>query len=79
MTKQGFTMDIPSRASQVSGNDARWGVNAGSGLALRDALWDGLTDSLSNTPMGMTPDETKATCVDSAQDRHLYLLIHLLY
>jgi hypothetical protein len=44
-----------------SGLDARWGVNFGSGLALRDAVWDGLTDSLSNTPMGMTAEETKAT------------------
>jgi acetyl-CoA acyltransferase 2 len=41
---------------QASGNDARWGVNLGSGLALRDALWDGLTDTYSKTPMGMTTE-----------------------
>ena len=30
---------------QASGNDARWGVKLGKGLTMRDALWDGLTDS----------------------------------
>jgi hypothetical protein len=39
-----------------SGLDAWWGVNLGSGLALRDVLWDGLTGSLSNTPMVMTAE-----------------------
>ena len=26
---------------QVDGNDARWGVSLGSGLKMRDSLWDG--------------------------------------
>lgn len=41
---------------QVAGNDARWGVKLGTGLNMRDALWDGLTDSYSQTPMGMTAE-----------------------
>jgi acetyl-CoA acyltransferase 2 len=41
---------------QVAGNHARWGVKLGGGLAMRDALWDGLTDSYANTPMGVTAE-----------------------
>ena len=26
---------------QVDGNDARWGVSLGTGLTMRDSLWDG--------------------------------------
>jgi acetyl-CoA acyltransferase 2 len=40
----------------VAGNDARWGVKLGTGLAMRDALWDGLTDSYAKTPMGVTAE-----------------------
>jgi len=38
---------------QVDGNDARWGVPLGSGLKMRDSLWDGLTFQ---TPMGITAE-----------------------
>lgn len=41
---------------QVDGNSARWGVPLGKGMKLGDALWDGLTDAHSNTPMGMTAE-----------------------
>jgi len=41
---------------QLDGNDVRWGVTLGSGLKMRDALWDGLTDSYANTPMGITAE-----------------------
>lgn len=41
---------------QVDGNDARWGVSLGSGLKMRDSLWDGLTDSYAGTPMGITAE-----------------------
>lgn len=41
---------------QVDGNDARWGVSLGSGLTLRDSLWDGLTDKYIGTPMGITAE-----------------------
>jgi len=41
---------------QVDGNDARWGVSLGSGLKMRDSLWDGLTDSYVGTPMGITAE-----------------------
>lgn len=40
----------------VAGNDARWGVKLGTGLSMRDALWDGLTDSYAKTPMGVTAE-----------------------
>ena len=29
---------------QIDGNAVRWGVNLGTELKMRDALWDGLTD-----------------------------------
>jgi acetyl-CoA acyltransferase 2 len=40
----------------VSGNASRWGVKLGSGLKMRDSLWDGLTDSYAGTPMGVTAE-----------------------
>lgn len=41
---------------QADGNAVRWGVALGTGLPLRDALWDGLTDAHVKTPMGMTAE-----------------------
>ncbi|KAL7436350.1 hypothetical protein ACHAXH_007588 [Discostella pseudostelligera] len=41
---------------QVDGNDVRWGVSLGSGLKMRDSLWDGLTDQHAGTPMGITAE-----------------------
>jgi acetyl-CoA acyltransferase 2 len=52
----GGTENMSNAPLSVAGNDARWGVKLGSGLAMRDALWDGLTDSYANTPMGMTAE-----------------------
>jgi acetyl-CoA acyltransferase 2 len=40
----------------VSGNDARWGVKLGTGLKMRDSLWDGLSDSYAGIPMGVTAE-----------------------
>ncbi|KAL7560809.1 hypothetical protein ACA910_013295 [Epithemia clementina (nom. ined.)] len=40
----------------ADGHLVRWGVNLGQGIAFRDALWDGLTDSHVKTPMGMTAE-----------------------
>jgi acetyl-CoA acyltransferase 2 len=40
----------------LRGNDARWGVKLGTGLKLGDSLWDGLTDSYANIPMGITAE-----------------------
>eukprot|EP00565_Helicotheca_tamesis_P006919 CAMPEP_0185727102 /NCGR_PEP_ID=MMETSP1171-20130828/2886_1 /TAXON_ID=374046 /ORGANISM="Helicotheca tamensis, Strain CCMP826" /LENGTH=402 /DNA_ID=CAMNT_0028395603 /DNA_START=142 /DNA_END=1350 /DNA_ORIENTATION=+ len=42
----------------VDGNDVRWvgGVTLGSGLKMRDMLWDGLTDMYVKTPMGVTAE-----------------------
>lgn len=41
---------------QADGNDARWGISLGSGLKMRDSLWDGLTDQYAGTPMGVTAE-----------------------
>lgn len=41
----------------AAGNDARWGIGLGKGLAFRDSLWDGLTDAYAKTPMGMTAEK----------------------
>lgn len=35
---------------------ARWGSKLGMGVSLGDALWDGLTDSYAQTPMGVTAE-----------------------
>ena len=45
---------------QVDGNDARWGVALGTGLTMRDSLWDGLTDKHAGTPMGITAENLAA-------------------
>jgi acetyl-CoA acyltransferase 2 len=66
---------------QVAGNHARWGVKLGGGLAMRDALWDGLTDSYTNTPMGVTAENlakkyniTREVSEDSTTKRHKYMV-----
>ena len=41
---------------QLDGNASRWGVALGSNLSMRDSLWDGLTDSYTGTPMGITAE-----------------------
>lgn len=41
---------------QMNGNDSRFGVALGKGLKIRDSLWDGLTDSYANVPMGVTAE-----------------------
>lgn len=40
----------------LDGNAARWGVALGTNLKMRDSLWDGLTDSYAQTPMGITAE-----------------------
>jgi acetyl-CoA acyltransferase 2 len=50
------TENMSASPLQLDGNDARWGVNLGSGLKLRDSLWDGLTDTYAQLPMGMTAE-----------------------
>ena len=56
MVVAGGTENMSAAPLTVSGNDARWGVGLGKGLQLGDALWDGLTDSLAGTPMGVTAE-----------------------
>ena len=52
----GGTEQMSAAPLQVDGNAARWGVALGTGLQLRDALWDGLTDTHAGTPMGVTAE-----------------------
>jgi acetyl-CoA acyltransferase 2 len=52
----GGTENMSAAPLQIDGNAARWGVKLGTGLAARDALWDGLTDTYAKTPMGMTAE-----------------------
>lgn len=41
---------------QIDGSKSRFGVALAKGLEVRDALWDGLTDSYANVPMGVTAE-----------------------
>lgn len=50
------TENMSAAPFQLCGNDTRWGVSLGSGLKMRDALWDGLTDSYAQVPMGVTAE-----------------------
>lgn len=52
----GGAENMSAAPMQMDGNDARWGVNLGTGLQMRDSLWDGLTDSHANVPMGITAE-----------------------
>ena len=40
----GGTENMSGAPFQIDGNAVRWGVNLGTELKMRDALWDGLTD-----------------------------------
>lgn len=50
------TENMSAAPFQLDGNDARWGVSLGTSLKMRDSLWDGLTDSYAQVPMGMTAE-----------------------
>lgn len=52
----GGTESMSRAPLQANGLQARWGIPLGEGLQLEDALWSGLTDAHSNTPMGMTAE-----------------------
>lgn len=52
----GGTENMSDCPLTLRGNDARWGVKLGTGLKLGDALWDGLTDTYTGTPMGITAE-----------------------
>jgi len=67
------TENMSAAPFQLCGNDARWGVSLGNGLKMRDALWDGLTDSYAQVPMGVTAENlaekhniTRAECDEFA-------------
>jgi len=64
----GGTEQMSNAPLQVDGNAARWGVPLGAGLQLRDALWDGLTDTHAGTPMGMTAENLAEKYNISRQD-----------
>jgi len=52
----GGSENMSAAPLQLDGNSSRWGVNLGAGLQMRDSLWDGLTDSYTGTPMGITAE-----------------------
>lgn len=52
----GGTEQMSQAPLQVAGTLVRNGVGLGQGLQLTDALWDGLTDSYAQIPMGMTAE-----------------------
>mmetsp|Transcript_18796 Transcript_18796/g.54342 ORF Transcript_18796/g.54342 Transcript_18796/m.54342 type:complete len:183 (+) Transcript_18796:215-763(+) len=52
----GGSENMSAAPLQADGNDVRWGVGLGKGLQMRDALWDGLTDTYAGTPMGVTAE-----------------------
>ena len=73
----GGTENMSAAPLVLDGNDARWGVSLGSGLKMRDTLWDGLTDLYAGTPMGITAENlatkygiTRYVSDDSAQKIH---------
>jgi acetyl-CoA acyltransferase 2 len=52
----GGTESMSQAPLTANGVHARFGVTLGHGLKLSDALWDGLTDTYANIPMGMTAE-----------------------
>lgn len=52
----GGTENMSQAPLAVYGNKARFGVGLGAGLQLQDTLWSALTDTHSNTPMGVTAE-----------------------
>lgn len=52
----GGTENMSAAPLTIDGNAARWGTALGKGLEAKDSLWAGLTDSLANTPMGVTAE-----------------------
>ena len=52
----------------VFGHNARWGVNLGEGIKLEDTLWNGLTDTLTGLPMGITAENLAAQYNVTRQD-----------
>lgn len=52
----GGTESMSQSPFSVFGDKARFGVGLGAGLNLQDTLWSALTDSYSNTPMGITAE-----------------------
>ncbi|GAB9465519.1 3-ketoacyl-coa thiolase, mitochondrial [Globisporangium polare] len=56
ITLAGGAENMSQAPLAVYGNQARFGVGLGGGLNLQDTLWSALTDSYSNTPMGITAE-----------------------
>lgn len=50
------TENMSNAPMQIDGNAVRWGIPLGKGFSARDSLWDGLTDSHIQTPMGVTAE-----------------------
>lgn len=52
----GGTENMSQSPYAVYGQHARFGISLGMGLQLQDTLWSALTDTYSNTPMGITAE-----------------------
>ncbi len=50
----GGTENMSQAPLMIDGITARWGAALGQGMQAKDSLWAGLTDSMTNTPMGIT-------------------------
>ena len=69
----GGTEQMSQAPLTVAGHKVRWGTPLGTGLALTDSLWDGLTDIHAGCPMGITAENlaqkyniTRAECDEFA-------------
>lgn len=56
ITVCGGTENMSAAPFTLDGNVARWGVNLGTSLNLKDSLWNGLTDTYAGIPMGVTAE-----------------------
>lgn len=68
----GGTENMSNAPMTVDGNAVRWGTALGRPPAMNDSLWSGLTDSLSNTPMGVTAENLAERFSISREDCDAY-------
>jgi len=54
--------------------NARFGIKLGANLSMEDTLWQGLTDTLSNTPMGITAENLAIKYNITREDSDKYAL-----
>eukprot|EP01035_Chromulina_nebulosa_P017876 gene17876-23492_t len=57
VTLCGGTENMSQSPLTIDGLTARWGATLGKGFNAQDSLWNGLTDSYANLPMGLTAEK----------------------